>query len=85
MDINYFNEFVTLAETCSFVEAANLHLTISLSKHIKRMEAELELYYLTQHATKISHMVNRYHMQRKSLTQSKYITAIESREAHTKF
>ncbi|MCD8105854.1 MAG: LysR family transcriptional regulator [Lachnospiraceae bacterium] len=43
MDINYFNEFTTLANTGSFSETASkLNLTQSaLSKHIKSMEKEL--------------------------------------------
>lgn len=51
MEINYFKEFVTLAETGNFTEAAE-QLFISqatLSKHIKSMEKELNelLFYRT--------------------------------------
>ena len=84
MDINYFNEFVTLAETCSFVEAANL-LYISqssLSKHIKRMEAELGvvLFDRNTRTVKISQYGELLLPYAKKIAdlQSKYITAIES-------
>ncbi len=43
MDISYFKEFVVLAQTSNFVEAANKLFSSqsTLSKHIKNMESEL--------------------------------------------
>ncbi len=43
MQMNYLREFVVLAQTSNFVEAANLLYSSqsTLSKHIKHMEAEL--------------------------------------------
>jgi len=42
MDINYFREFVILAQTGNFMEAAEILFCSqsTLSKHIKKMERE---------------------------------------------
>ena len=43
MNLNWFREFLVLASTCNYLEAADmLYIGQSnLSKHIKSMEAEL--------------------------------------------
>jgi len=43
MEINYLKEFVILAQTCNFLEAADILFSSqsTLSKHIKSIEAEL--------------------------------------------
>ena len=43
MEIQYFREFLTLAETKNFTETAERHFTSQsvISKHIRQMEQEL--------------------------------------------
>ena len=58
MDINYFKEFVVLAQTGNFMEAADILYSSqsTLSKHIKSMESELgvPLFDRTTRKVKIS-------------------------------
>ena len=58
MDINYFKEFVVLAQTGNFMEAAEILYSSqsTLSKHIQSMEAELgiQLFDRTTRKVKIS-------------------------------
>jgi len=56
MDINYFKEFVVLAQTGNFLEAANKLYTSqsALSKHIKSMETELGVPLFDRTTRKVS-------------------------------
>ena len=56
MDIAYLREFVTLAETCSYMEAAD-QLFISqsaLSRHIKTLEEELDVQLFDRSTRRVS-------------------------------
>jgi len=84
MEINYYKEFVKLAETSSFMEAANL-LYISqssLSKHIKRMEIELGVPLFDRNTRKVK--ISKYgqlllpYAQRIAEIQENYTYALQS-------
>lgn len=88
MKLQYIKEFVTLAETCNYIEASEL-LFISqatLSKHIISMEKELEitLFNRSSRKVKLSEYGNLFLPYAKSIsdTEEEYKTAFLNKLKH---
>lgn len=71
MDIGYLQEFVTLAQTCNYQEAANLlHISQStLTKHIQRLEMEIgaQLFDRTTRSVKLNEYGQSFYASSKSI------------------
>lgn len=90
MEIGYIREFVVLAETCNFLEAAD-YLFISqasLSKHIKNMEEELgvPLFIRTSRKVQLSEFGQIFLPFAKQIVkiQNEYTAAILNKSENTK-
>ena len=90
MELNYIKEFVILAETENFLEAAeSLFISqSSLSKHIKTLEQELGVALFDRttrkvHLNEYGHTFLEYAKQIANL-QYRYTTALYNQSAHTK-
>ncbi|WP_099467601.1 LysR family transcriptional regulator [Konateibacter massiliensis] len=90
MEINYIKEFVILAETENFLEAADsLFISqSSLSKHIKSMEAELgtQLFDRTTRKVQLNESGRTFLEYAKQIAnlQYRYTTALYNKTAHIK-